>query len=76
MDHGLPGSSVHGILQERILEWVAILFSMGSSQLRDQTWVSWIAGRFFILWATTEALLASPFSNPEGCVKSILVNVG
>ena len=43
-----PGSSVHGILQARILEWVAIPFSRGSSQLRDQTWVSCIAGRFFI----------------------------
>ena len=37
MDRGLPGSSVHGILQARILEWVAISFSRGSSQLRDQT---------------------------------------
>ena len=35
-----PGSSVHGILQARILEWVAIPFSRGSSQLRDQTWSS------------------------------------
>ena len=51
-----PGSSVHGILQERILEWVAISFSRGSSQLRDQTWVSCIAGRFFTIWATREAL--------------------
>ena len=42
-----PGSSVHGILQARILEWVAIPFSRGSSQPRDQTWVSCIAGRFF-----------------------------
>ena len=39
-----PGSSVHGILQARILEWVAILFSRGSSQRRDQTWISHIAG--------------------------------
>ena len=50
------GSSVHGILQARILEWVAISFSRGSSQLRDQTWVSCIAGRRFILWANREAL--------------------
>ena len=42
MHHGLPVSSVRGILQERILEWVAIPFSKGSSQLRDQTQVSWI----------------------------------
>ena len=45
---------VHGILQVRILEWVAILFSMGSSQSRDQTQVSHIAGRFFGIWATRE----------------------
>ena len=36
----LPGSSVHGILQARILEWVAVPFSRGSSQHRDQTWIS------------------------------------
>ena len=55
--HGLePGSTVHGILQARILEWVAILFSRVSSRSRDQTRVSWIAGRFFTVWATREAL--------------------
>ena len=42
-----PGSSVHGILQARILEWVAIPFFKGSSRPRDQTWVSHIVGRFF-----------------------------
>ena len=47
--------TVHGILQARILEWVAFLFSRGSSQLRDQTQVSCIAGRFFTSWATREA---------------------
>ena len=51
----LPGSSVLGILQARILEWVAIPFSRGSSQPRDQTQVFHIAGRFFIIWATREA---------------------
>ena len=50
-----PGSSVHGILQARILEWVAISFSRESSQPRDQTQVSLIAGRCFNLWATWEA---------------------
>ena len=49
MDCSPPGSSVHGILQERILEWVAIPFSRGSSWPRDQTWVSCIAGRFFTI---------------------------
>ena len=47
MDYSPPGSSGHGILQARILEWVAIPFSRGSSQPRDQTSVSHIAGRFF-----------------------------
>jgi len=47
MDCSLPGSSVHGILQARILEWVVIPFSRGSSRPRDQTWVSCTAGRFF-----------------------------
>ena len=47
-------SSVHGILQARILEWVAIPFSRGSSWLRDQTWVSCIAGRFLSVWAIRE----------------------
>ena len=52
-----PGSSVHGILQARTLEWVALPFSRGSSQPRDQTRVSHIAGRFFTVWATWEAPL-------------------
>ena len=51
-----PGPSVHGIPQARILEWVVIPFSKGSSQPRDQTQVSHIAGRFFTIWATREAL--------------------
>ena len=46
----------HGILQARILEWVAILFSRESLQPRDQTQVSHIAGRFFTSWATREAI--------------------
>ena len=45
-------SSVHGIPQARILEWIAITFSRGSSQPRDRTWISCIAGRFFTIWAT------------------------
>ena len=47
MDCSPPGSSVHGVLQARILEWVAIPFSRGSSQPRDRTQVSCTAGRFF-----------------------------
>ena len=50
MDCSLPGSSVHGISQARIPEWVAISFFRGSSQPRDRTQVSCIAGRFFTIW--------------------------
>ena len=57
MDCSLPGSSVHGIFQARIMEWVAISFSRGSSWPRDQTRVSCIAGRFCTIWATREACL-------------------
>ena len=55
MDCSPPGFSIHGILQARILEWVAIPFSRGSSRPRDWTWVSHIAARFFTSWATGEA---------------------
>ena len=55
MDCSPPGSSVHGILQARILEWVAISFSRGSSRPRDWTQVSHTAGRRFNLCTTREA---------------------
>ena len=55
MDCSLPGFSVHGIFQARVLEWVAISFPRGSSQPRDWTWVSRTAGRRFTIWATREA---------------------
>ena len=57
--------TVHGILQARILEWVAFPFSRRSSQSRDRTQVSHIAGRFFTSWATREAQYGSHhlFSN-------------
>ena len=54
MDCSFPSSSVHGILQARILEWFASRFSRGSSQPRDQTCVFSIAGRFFTIWAIGE----------------------
>ena len=57
MDCSLPGSSIHGIFRTRILEWVVISFSRGSSQPRDQTWVFHIAGKLFTISATRE----SPF---------------
>ena len=55
IDSSLPGSSVHGISQARILEWVAISFSRGSFWCRDPTQVSRIAGRLFTNWAPREA---------------------
>ena len=59
MDYNLPGSSVHEISQTRMLDWVAITFSRGSSQPRDETRISCIAGGIF----TTE---------PPGKLKSRL----
>ena len=53
---GLPGSSIHGIFQARVLEWVAISFPRGSSWLRDRTQVSRIVGRLFTVWATREVI--------------------
>ena len=55
MDCSPPGSSIHGIFQVSILEWVAVPFSRGSSPPRDQTQASRIAGRFFTIWATRGA---------------------
>ena len=55
MDCILPGSSVHGIFQARVLEWVAISFSRGSSRPRYQTQISYTSGRRFTIWATREA---------------------
>ena len=62
MDCSPPSSSVHGILQARILEWVAISFSRGSSQPRERIQVSCILGRHFNLWATREALFHHPLN--------------
>ena len=67
MDCSPPGSSVHGILQARILEWVAAPFSRGDSPPRDRTQISCIAGRFFTIWATREARFDrnASFNPPE-----------
>ena len=56
-----PGSSVHGDSLGEVLEWVAMPSSRGSSQPRDQTQVSHIAGRFFTIWATREAFSRQAF---------------
>ena len=55
MDCSLSGSSIHGIFQARVLEWVAISFSRESSRPRDQIGASCIAGRHFTTWTTREA---------------------
>ena len=70
VDCSLPGSSIHGVLQARILEWVAISFCRGSSRPRDQIWVSRIPGRHFNLWAAREApyIRSVQFSSvPQSC---------
>ena len=64
MDCSLSGSSIHGIFQARVLEWIAISFSRGSSRPRNRTWVSHIAGRRFTVWATkSEMSLVSESSS-------------
>ena len=80
MDCSSQASLSMGILQARILEWVAMPFSRGSSQPRDWTWVSRIAGRFFTIWATREAqeswsgLSCPPPGNlPDAGVKPVFV---
>ena len=74
MDCSPPGFSAREIFQARILEWVAISFSRGSSQPRDRTWVSCTAGRFFTDWAAKEAEW-SPTPLPNGRNQGICRNV-
>ena len=57
VDCSLPGSSIHGIFQGRILEWIAIPFSRRSSQPREWTQVSRIVGRCFIVWPSGKSLI-------------------
>ena len=57
MDGSPPGSSVHGIFQARVLEWIAISSSRGSSWPSDGTQVSCIAGRFFTVWVIKSILI-------------------
>ena len=67
-----PGSSVHGILQDRILEWVAISFSGGSSPPRDLTQVSRVAGRCFTDRATREAQRDEKSHVKQWCLEHLL----
>ena len=68
-------SSVHGILQARILEWIAIPFFRESSWLRDQTQVSLIAGRFFTIWATRKPTFSTRILSGRGgflaCLRTV-----
>ena len=64
MHCSLSGSSVHGIFQARVLEWIAISLSRGSSRPRNRTQVSCIAGRSFTVWATMEAVVTAPKCQP------------
>ena len=65
MDCSPPGSSVHGIYQAMVLEWIAIYFSKGSSQSRNRTRVSHIVDRCFTIWATREVLEIHETSNRQ-----------
>ena len=76
MSNSLQPHRVHGILQARIMEWVAFLFSRRSSQPRDRTQVSHVAGRFFTSCSTREAQeycsgfpIPSPADLPDPVVK-------
>ena len=61
-----PGFSVHGMVQARILEWVAIPSSRGSSQSRDQTLISGIAGRIFTVWAIGKSFFMAEYYSTVG----------
>ena len=84
MDCSLPGSSIHGIFQARVLERVAISFFKGSSRPRDLTLVFCIAGRCFTIWArreaSTQAILVFQFNFCisivwTACLESLLVDL-
>ena len=70
MDCSPPGSCVHGILQARIPEWVAISFSRGSSWPRDRTRVACLPGRFFTIWAPGKPFRNKGHSKPKALESS------
>ena len=74
MDWSPPGSSVHGISQARILEWVAISFSRGSSQIRDQTHIFCIAGGFFTTEPPETLVIACFASSPPKGRHKVIVS--
>jgi len=74
MDCSLPGSSVHGMSQVRILEWVTISFSRETSQLRDRTCVSYIDRQIpyhLATWEACKLLLAKILQNSVLCLDKI-----
>ena len=76
MDGSLPGYSIHGIFQARVLDWVAISFSRGFSRPRDWTQVSQNAGRYFTVWTTREAQeLGKPALTSPFCLSPIHVSL-
>ena len=72
MDYNLPGSSVHEILQARILEWVAMPSSRGASQTRDQIHVSYVSCTGWQVFTTSATLEVQIF---KGVLKPILLKV-
>ena len=68
MDCSPPGSSAHGILRARIVVWVEISFSRGSSTPRDQTWVSCIAGRFLTISASRKPICVYIYMMAYRCI--------
>ena len=75
MDCNPPGSCVYGIFQVRILDWVAIFFSRGSSAPRDPAWASCIAGVSFTIWATREVYEHGWASNLFQSLLSVLLGI-
>ena len=76
MDYGLPGSSVHEILQARILEWVAIPLSRGSSWPRNRTWISCVACRLYSLSHRATPCYPSNLDFRSRCVIDLLYDFG
>ena len=72
LDCNPPSYSIHGILQAKMLQWVALPFSRGSYKLRDLSWVSCIPGRSFTIWATRETLILACLSHSPLLFSSLL----
>ena len=70
-----PGSSIHGIFQARVLEWVAISFSRGSSQPRDRTQVSRNIGRCFAIWATRVYKVANKMNLNRSKIRDTIIKM-